>query len=138
MRSIDSLMQRMQAEPDAGAKSKQDVRQKSIDALEARERKIAQFGRDCDRLREVWKPRLANLERTLVEDPVAKACFPMHAAAETAERGGKTFHFISADTRAVFEKRAPSKPAPAAPTPPPKAPDESSKKSGEARDAARP
>jgi YHS domain-containing protein/FtsZ-binding cell division protein ZapB len=43
----------------------------------------------------------------MVEDPVAKVKFPKFVAGATLERGGKTYYFISEDTRREFEKSSP-------------------------------
>lgn len=42
----------------------------------------------------------------MVEDPVAKVKFPKFVAGATLERGGKTYYFISEDTRREFEQTA--------------------------------
>ena len=248
-----SLMERMQAELDAGEKSRNAIRSASVRSVEERDRKIGQFDRDCERLAKVWKPRLeafaskfgdavqaspkltaarreatfevvtglaattlkfgASLDveagtlvldydllilpvfmdyerharfeatlgdvdaepavaawiedrlidflrayramfenehylaRSMVEDPIVHVRFPRHAAAFTLERGGKSFHFIGAETKAEFERReaaqaqdpspvpaaAPPTTAPAAktaPTPPAPAPAPSARAAG--------
>ncbi len=40
----------------------------------------------------------------MVEDPVAKVKFPKFVAGDTLERAGKTYYFISEETRREFEK----------------------------------
>lgn len=40
----------------------------------------------------------------MVEDPVAHVRFPKFVAGATLERGGKTYYFISEDTRRQFER----------------------------------
>jgi YHS domain-containing protein len=45
------------------------------------------------------------LKQHMVEDPVAKVRFPSYAAGATLERGGKTYYFISEETRREFEKQ---------------------------------
>lgn len=45
------------------------------------------------------------LKDQMVEDPVARVRFPKIAAAASVERGGKTFYFISEETKAAFEKQ---------------------------------
>ncbi|RIK74175.1 MAG: hypothetical protein DCC68_23595 [Planctomycetota bacterium] len=40
----------------------------------------------------------------MVEDPVAHVKFPKFVAGATLERGGKTYYFISEDTRRQFER----------------------------------
>jgi YHS domain-containing protein len=50
------------------------------------------------------------LKEHMVDDPVAGVRFPKFAAATTAEVGGKTYYFISEETRREFEaKRGASK-----------------------------
>jgi YHS domain-containing protein len=45
------------------------------------------------------------LKDYLVEDPIAKVQFPKYAAAATLERQGKTYYFISDETRREFEQK---------------------------------
>jgi YHS domain-containing protein len=45
------------------------------------------------------------LKDHMVEDPVAGVRFPKFAAAATLESGGKTFYFISDETRSEFQRR---------------------------------
>ena len=47
------------------------------------------------------------LRAHMVEDPVNHIRFPKFAAAATLERDGKTLHFISTESRDVFEKSSP-------------------------------
>jgi len=46
------------------------------------------------------------LKDQMVEDPVAGTRFPKAAAATTLERGGRTYYFVSEETRHEFEARA--------------------------------
>jgi len=48
----------MDEELAAGAKQREDVRGKSLDAAKSRDRLLEQFAADCARLQGVWKPRL--------------------------------------------------------------------------------
>jgi YHS domain-containing protein len=45
-----------------------------------------------------------HLKDQLVEDPVAKICFPKYLASSTLERDGQTYYFVDGDTRQEFEK----------------------------------
>lgn len=45
------------------------------------------------------------LKDHMVEDPIAAVRFPKYAAAATAERSGKTYYFISEETRREFEAK---------------------------------
>jgi YHS domain-containing protein len=49
------------------------------------------------------------LKDQLVEDPVAKICFPKYLAASTLELGGRTYYFVDEDTRRRFEKQTAAK-----------------------------
>ena len=44
------------------------------------------------------------LSGQIVEDPVNRIRFPRYAAASTLERGGKTLHFVTLETREEFER----------------------------------
>jgi YHS domain-containing protein len=46
------------------------------------------------------------LKDHLVEDPVAGVRFPKHVAGATLDSKGKTYYFISEETRQQFEKRS--------------------------------
>jgi YHS domain-containing protein len=46
------------------------------------------------------------LKDHMVEDPVSHVRFPKFVAGATAERNGKTYYFISDDTRREFESKA--------------------------------
>jgi YHS domain-containing protein len=58
--------------------------------------------RQDDELRE-------HLKEHLVEDPVAKVCFPKYLASSTLERDGRTYYFVDEDTRREFEKQPAAK-----------------------------
>jgi YHS domain-containing protein len=45
------------------------------------------------------------LKDQLVEDPVARICFPRYLASSTLERDGRTYYFVDEDTRREFEKQ---------------------------------
>jgi YHS domain-containing protein len=45
------------------------------------------------------------LKDYLVDDPIAGVRFPKYAAAATLDANGKTYYFISDETRAEFESR---------------------------------
>jgi YHS domain-containing protein len=45
------------------------------------------------------------LKDEMVEDPIARVSFPKVVAAATLEWGGKTFYFVSEETRQEFEKQ---------------------------------
>jgi YHS domain-containing protein len=45
------------------------------------------------------------LKDQMVEDPIAHVTFPRAAAATTLQWQGKTFYFISAETRREFEEK---------------------------------
>ena len=45
------------------------------------------------------------LKDHMVEDPVAHVRFPKFVAGATVERGGKTYYFISDETRREFEQQ---------------------------------
>jgi YHS domain-containing protein len=45
------------------------------------------------------------LKDQMVQDPVTGTEFPRPAAGATLERGGRTYYFVSEDTRREFEKR---------------------------------
>jgi YHS domain-containing protein len=45
------------------------------------------------------------LKKAMVEDPVARVRFPKHAAGATLEWKGKSYYFVSDETRQEFEKQ---------------------------------
>lgn len=58
MNGTESLVKRIQAELEAGARRMEALRGKAVSAVAERDRRTAQFGKVCERLRAIWTPRL--------------------------------------------------------------------------------
>jgi YHS domain-containing protein len=67
MSDTDSLMKRMKAELDAGSRRVEALQQQSAQQMKDRETKVSQFGKACEALQKVWKPRLEAFASTFGE-----------------------------------------------------------------------
>ncbi|HTI51436.1 MAG TPA: hypothetical protein VL475_10810 [Planctomycetaceae bacterium] len=67
MADINSLLQRIDAEFAAGRQKIRDFQAEQLEAYEGRERRLALFEQTCEKLREVWRPRLEALAQKFGE-----------------------------------------------------------------------
>jgi len=61
MSSVDSLMQRVDAEFNAVKKKVEEFQQTKLDEYRDRQKRLEKFSEVCDQLRSIWKPRLEAL-----------------------------------------------------------------------------
>lgn len=87
MADVSSLMQRIDAEFAAVEKSIKSFQQEEVAAHQGREQRMETFHQVCDRLKEVWEPRLAALAKHFGEKvKVTPKITPAQRAAEFAFR----------------------------------------------------
>jgi YHS domain-containing protein len=67
MADVTSLLQRIDAEFAAGRQKIKNFQAGQIEAYEGRERRLALFEKTCDKLRDVWRPRLEALSQKFGE-----------------------------------------------------------------------
>jgi YHS domain-containing protein len=87
MSDVNSLMSRIDAEFAAVDKSIKSFQQEQVAAHQGREQRMETFHQVCDRLKEVWKPRLEALAKRFGEKvQVTPQVTPSRRAAEFAFR----------------------------------------------------